>query len=86
MNEVEEFSLNSESALFMLKTALDREVKDRYVLRLQVIDSSTTPVRTGSIVVLVNSILFEFFIIIIMNFCAYLWIFGFGKFQVSNKW
>ena len=56
----------------MLKTVLDREVKDKYVLRLQVIDSSTTPVRTGSIVVLVNSILFEFFMVIIMNLCAYL--------------
>ena len=58
----EDFIFNTEGALFTLETSLDREVKDRYLLRLEVVDSSTTPVRTGSIVVLVSVFLFQLYV------------------------
>ena len=49
------FSMNAEEALYVLETSVDREVKDRYVLSLMVVDDSTIPVRTGSIVILVSA-------------------------------
>ena len=51
---IESFTVSTDTALFTLATDLDYEVATRYVVIATVVDSGSSPARTGTIVVRVR--------------------------------